>query len=151
METKKCTKCGRELPTTEFYVNKRNKDGLCNCCKECQHQIYLNSKNKTKVATTKNNVRKANLALSPNGERKCSKCGKVLPISEFYSGHTRCKSCESQIESKRILVKKHNKKVKLIKDACNELNLPMDEDMMKLGMRLLSNRTRKSRASTNND
>lgn len=35
METKVCSKCGRELPTTEFYVNRHMKDGLQTYCKEC--------------------------------------------------------------------------------------------------------------------
>ena len=34
--TKKCPKCGRELPTTMFYSNIRNKDKLQDKCKECQ-------------------------------------------------------------------------------------------------------------------
>lgn len=36
--TKKCPKCGRELPTTEFYTNCRNKDGLQDKCKKCQSE-----------------------------------------------------------------------------------------------------------------
>ena len=36
--TKKCPKCGRELPTTEFYTNIRNKDGLQDKCKDCQRE-----------------------------------------------------------------------------------------------------------------
>lgn len=35
METKVCSKCGRELPTSDFYVNNRMKDGLQSYCKEC--------------------------------------------------------------------------------------------------------------------
>lgn len=35
METKVCTKCGRELPTTEFYALKTSKDGLQSYCKRC--------------------------------------------------------------------------------------------------------------------
>lgn len=35
METKVCSKCGRELPTTDFYVNKHMKDGLQTYCKKC--------------------------------------------------------------------------------------------------------------------
>ena len=35
METKVCSKCGRELPTTEFYALKTSKDGLQSCCKKC--------------------------------------------------------------------------------------------------------------------
>lgn len=36
--TKKCPKCGRVLPTTEFYGNKNNKDGLQDKCKDCQRE-----------------------------------------------------------------------------------------------------------------
>ena len=37
--TKKCSKCGRELPVSEFYKNKSCKDGLRPYCKEC-HKEY---------------------------------------------------------------------------------------------------------------
>ena len=37
--TKKCPKCGRELPTTEFYTNCRSKDGFQDKCKECQREF----------------------------------------------------------------------------------------------------------------
>lgn len=36
--TKKCPKCGRELPTTEFYTNCHKKDGLQDKCKDCQRE-----------------------------------------------------------------------------------------------------------------
>lgn len=32
---KKCQKCGRELPETEFYKNRAQKDGLQTYCKDC--------------------------------------------------------------------------------------------------------------------
>lgn len=35
METKKCACCGQELPTTEFYVSNKHKDGLQSYCKIC--------------------------------------------------------------------------------------------------------------------
>ena len=38
--TKKCTKCGRELPVSEFHKNKAQKDGLQTYCKECQKESY---------------------------------------------------------------------------------------------------------------
>lgn len=37
--TKKCTRCGRELPTTDFYANNRNKDGLTCYCKKCHNEL----------------------------------------------------------------------------------------------------------------
>ena len=32
---KKCFKCRRILPLNEFHKNRSTKEGLCNCCKEC--------------------------------------------------------------------------------------------------------------------
>lgn len=34
-QTKTCTKCGRELPISEFYAKTGSKDGLQTRCKEC--------------------------------------------------------------------------------------------------------------------
>lgn len=36
IKTKKCRKCGRELPASEFYVKKGAADGLQAWCKKCQ-------------------------------------------------------------------------------------------------------------------
>ena len=38
METKICSKCGRELPISEFYKNKQAKDGLQCHCRSCQKE-----------------------------------------------------------------------------------------------------------------
>lgn len=35
METKKCNKCGRELPLSEFYKSSNAKDGFQRHCKDC--------------------------------------------------------------------------------------------------------------------
>ena len=35
IKTKKCSKCGRELPISEFYRNSSSKDGLQGWCKDC--------------------------------------------------------------------------------------------------------------------
>ena len=34
-KVKKCSKCGRVVPVTEFYANKKSKDGLGSQCKKC--------------------------------------------------------------------------------------------------------------------
>ena len=36
METKKCAKCGRVLPVTEFHKCTQNPDGLYSYCKDCK-------------------------------------------------------------------------------------------------------------------
>lgn len=38
VRTKKCSKCGRELPSSEFYVKNSAADGLQAWCKECQKE-----------------------------------------------------------------------------------------------------------------
>lgn len=39
-KTKVCSKCGRELPITEFATNKTCKDGHIGQCKDCSNQYY---------------------------------------------------------------------------------------------------------------
>lgn len=50
-ETKVCKKCGRELPITEFALNKTSKDGHVGQCKNCinayQRERYALNKGKT--------------------------------------------------------------------------------------------------------
>ena len=51
METKVCTKCGRELPLSDFWVDSRRYDGKTvqckECCKERKKEYY--QKNKEKI------------------------------------------------------------------------------------------------------
>lgn len=51
--TKVCPKCGRELPTTEFYGNKHNKDGLQDKCKDCQRDWNREYNRRKKVERMK--------------------------------------------------------------------------------------------------
>lgn len=43
-DTKICSKCGRELPISQFYKSKSRKDGLHPQCKECIKQHYTENK-----------------------------------------------------------------------------------------------------------
>lgn len=48
-ETKVCKKCGKELPTTEFYPSKAEKDGLQVYCKDCGRDYQRARKAKLKA------------------------------------------------------------------------------------------------------
>ena len=59
-ETKVCSKCGRELPITEFTLDKRNKDGHVGRCMDCvnayQRESYARKKGKTLARANPNPV-----------------------------------------------------------------------------------------------
>lgn len=38
IKTKRCPKCGRELPLSEFYLKRTAPDSLQTWCKECQKE-----------------------------------------------------------------------------------------------------------------
>lgn len=59
-KTKVCPKCGRELPITEFALNKTSKDGHVGQCKDCinayQRERYALNKGKTMARANPNPV-----------------------------------------------------------------------------------------------
>lgn len=56
METKKCNRCLKYKPVSEFNKDNRRKDGLFIYCRECQREIFREyySLNKEKVKANKN-------------------------------------------------------------------------------------------------
>lgn len=53
VKTKRCSKCGRELPVSEFNKRARSADGLQSYCRECI-QKYNNERPKTWGVTSQN-------------------------------------------------------------------------------------------------
>lgn len=51
METKTCSKCGRELPVSEFSIKSNAKDGLNSQCKGCV-KAYHSQYYRSRVANT---------------------------------------------------------------------------------------------------
>jgi hypothetical protein len=44
LKTKKCSRCGLELPLDSFYRNKQTNDGYCYYCKKCHNEAAKRSK-----------------------------------------------------------------------------------------------------------
>ena len=59
-KTKTCTKCGRELPISEFYARTGAKDGLQTICKDCH-----NAKSKESIARRKAKQEKPKTTTKP--------------------------------------------------------------------------------------
>lgn len=49
-KTKVCVHCGRELPLSEFYTNKRSKDGRQSWCKACCKEYAEHYRTRTRAA-----------------------------------------------------------------------------------------------------
>lgn len=58
MMTKACTKCGRELPLTEFHADKRRKHGVGSECRDCKRQYRQENKDRLLVAQYERRRRK---------------------------------------------------------------------------------------------
>jgi len=89
LKTKKCSKCGRELPLTEIYFFKRKetKDGFRADCKECRGRRFTLPSDE----------------IIPDGYKKCHICKQILPFESFNKSSDnkdglqhRCKDCKKQ-------------------------------------------------------
>lgn len=49
VETKKCAKCHRDLPVTEFWKDSRARDGLNCYCKECMKTFTSKARTRMKI------------------------------------------------------------------------------------------------------
>jgi hypothetical protein len=94
MGIKKCSSCGEYKKLDNFCKSKSRKDGLNVYCRQC-----TSDKGKLSRIKVKNNIPK----LIEGDLKKCSKCGDMKEVSEFYkqsdkaSGYmSQCKSCHKE-------------------------------------------------------
>ena len=64
METKKCKKCGRELPLQNFKQNYLAKDGRVNVCNDCAAKARNAKKDKVEFTPPRIDKDKCNQALA---------------------------------------------------------------------------------------
>lgn len=94
-QTKTCTKCGRELPVSEFYARAGSKDGLQTICKDCHNAATKRCHDKAKAQA---HIEKS--LQDACDMKRCAKCGETKPLTDFYKdkkasdGHQSwCKHC----------------------------------------------------------
>lgn len=49
VKTKRCAKCHKELPVTEFWRDKRSRDGLNCYCKDCMKTFTSKARTRMKI------------------------------------------------------------------------------------------------------
>lgn len=93
---KRCNKCKRTLPESEFAKDISKGDGLQSMCKECHRRagaLWYPQRVKDMVAVRKQ-------AIAEQKTKLCAGCGQWLPITYFYRRATgkygvsgKCKAC----------------------------------------------------------
>lgn len=102
--TKKCTKCGKELPLEAFGVDRRSKHGITAKCSDCIRNAiivyrktdkYINRRERWKIEEIESVV------AMDKGTRECTQCHRELPLESFrrkvngkYGKASECKECE---------------------------------------------------------
>lgn len=102
MNTKKCTRCGEVKVLEDYPKDKRATDGRGSHCKVCQGKLKKAWKEKQeKVVGPKQAKVEQSIA---TGEKKCTKCDQVKPLSEYHKdkrssdGHySHCKDCHYKL------------------------------------------------------
>ena len=102
--TKVCSKCGRELPVSEFGRHSRTKDGYQPCCKECLSKQNSGHRKRKPFEHNEAPAKPEEPEAIPDGMKKCSHCGRILPVTEFrkHKGtpdglQYACKECQVEM------------------------------------------------------
>ena len=88
---KKCSKCGRELPKSEFNKNKNMKDGWQSWCKECvaERKRKYREANREKVAESDRKYREANREKVAERNRKYNEANREK-VAEHHRKYYKC-------------------------------------------------------------
>lgn len=126
MQMKVCSRCGRELPITNFGRHSRTKDGYQPCCRECQSEMNKGHKKRGPFEHNEKPAKPEEPEKIPEGMKKCSHCGKILPVSEFrkHKGSPdglqyACKTCQVEMTT-QAKQKRTAKKKALLEEAQKE-------------------------------
>jgi hypothetical protein len=122
---KHCTRCGRVLPVGDFYRHRYRTDGLDGMCKTCRKERTTTARREKRGrglcvdcgresggarycldCLDKRRDHKNGIAVKPvQTTRRCSSCGEVKPVVEFYrrawGPASTCKACEIKNQAER--------------------------------------------------
>lgn len=102
--TKKCRKCGQELPLTEFGYTRSNKGEKIRrrTCDKCYTQAMRKNGKKKKTTIKKEKP------METTPTKRCSKCGEEKPLNDFGANRTNkdgkqrwCKTCMNKATSRK--------------------------------------------------
>lgn len=106
--TKRCRRCGHDLPLGAFSRHRGRRDGLDDWCKPCrraQVAAYQHGPARERVLAAKQAAYVASKARplpvpDPSAAKPCTTCGRTLPLTAFYADRRRsdgrigeCKEC----------------------------------------------------------
>lgn len=93
--TRKCVRCGKDKTRHDFIGSAR----VCYDCKSKEQ--YEKERKRKEKEEARQRMREARLKKDEAKQKRCSRCGEVLPIDMFYRGRQVCKSC---MKSARVIL-----------------------------------------------
>lgn len=94
--TKHCRDCGLDKPVTDFYRNRRLKDGYARYCKPCMQRRQAASR-------LAHGVNPREVIVEPPGQKRCADCKETKPLAEFpphrkerHGRHSYCLICNNR-------------------------------------------------------
>ena len=104
IKEKLCSRCKQWKYESEFYKNRRSKDGLSLCCKECESK---RTDHKRKGGRKNLRYEERHRIVKGAKEKLCTKCGKWKKESDYYTHRSnkdglmgRCKKCSYKAANK---------------------------------------------------
>lgn len=88
MQYKECRRCHEEKPISEFCKSSNQRDGLQTWCKPCISKYKREQRSLRRSAEMQKRYDRINLnkEIVKNGNKQCSMCGRIKPLSDFWIG-----------------------------------------------------------------
>ena len=84
IKTKVCSRCGRELPLTEFPKNAQSRDGHLGVCKECQRKRMNDYRRKLAEKARLYDMRGGSQGLHAPGSHARTQAQRIRRYSDIY-------------------------------------------------------------------